>query len=235
MPITFITGSGRRLGRQLAYEFADAGYDVILHANESLDGMAEAERVIRSKGREAYTVRGDLRRVAEIRRIADDLASITDHLDVLVNNAGVFPEAAVEMVTEEMWDLAQDVNVKAMFFLTQAVLPLLRRVGGNVVNIVSAGGFEPWKKHIPYNVSKAGAVMLTRALAKALAPEIRVNGVAPGVIIIPGEEERDHIPAQRFPLQRYGTPRDIADAVLFLASGTSYITGHILPVTGGEI
>ncbi len=234
MPIAFITGSGRRLGRQLAYAFADAGYDLVLHAHSSQKGMQEAERVIRDKGREVHSVTGDLRSVADIRRLGDEIASHTDHLDVLVNNAGVFPEAAIEDVTEDLWDLAQDVNTKAIFFLTQSLLPLLRVCGGSVVNIVSAGGFEPWKKHIPYNVSKAGAIMLTRALAKALAPEIRVNGVAPGVIIIPGEEEREHIPAERFLMQRYGTPRDVADAVLFLANGTTYITGHILPVTGGE-
>jgi len=194
----------------------------------------EASRTIREKGRDVLTVTADLRSVADIRMMAEAVAAHTDHLDVLVNNAGVFPEAAVEDVTEEMWDLALGVNTKALFFLTQSLLPLLRSCRGNVVNILSAGGFEPWKKHLPYNVSKAGAVMLTRALAKALAPDVRVNGVAPGVIIIPGEEERDHIPAARFPMQRYGTPEDVADAVLFLARGTTYITGHVLPVTGGQ-
>jgi pteridine reductase len=234
LPLALITGSGRRLGRQLAYAFADAGYDIILHAHASLEGMAEAEHVVREKGREVFTLRGDLRKPDDIRNMAKTVASCTDHLDVLVNNAGVFPEAAIEDVTEEMWDLAQDVNTKAMFFLTQSLLPSLRASGGNVINILSAGGFEPWKKHIPYNVSKAGAVMLTRALAKALAPRVRVNGIAPGVIVIAGEEERQHVPADRFPLQRYGTPDDVAGAALFLASSASYITGHIIPVSGGE-
>jgi NAD(P)-dependent dehydrogenase (short-subunit alcohol dehydrogenase family) len=234
LPIALITGSGRRLGRQLAYAFADAGYDIILHAHASVDGLAEAERVLGGKGVRVFTLRGDLRSMDEIRSMATETATFTDRLDVLVNNAGVFPEASIEDVTEEMWDLAQDVNTKALFFLTQALLSPLRAAGGNVVNILSAGGFEPWKKHIPYNVSKAGAVMLTRALAKALAPRVRVNGIAPGVILIPGEEERDHIPADRFPMQRYGTPRDVAEAALFLATSASYITGHIIPVTGGE-
>jgi NAD(P)-dependent dehydrogenase (short-subunit alcohol dehydrogenase family) len=115
------------------------------------------------------------------------------------------------------------------------LIPLLRASKGSIVNFASAGGFEPWLNHIPYNVSKAGVIMLTRAMAKALAPDVRVNAVAPGVILVPGEEVIDHIPASRFPMRRYGTPRDLADAVFFLTEGTSYITGHVLPVTGGAI
>lgn len=232
--IAFITGSGRRLGRQLAYAFADAGYDIILHAHASLDGMEEAAEQVRNRGRRAYRVQGDLQQVADIRRMAAEIANWTATLDVLVNNAGVFPSAAFDEVTEETWDHALDVNCKSMFFMTQALAPLLRAAKGCVVNIASAGGYEPWNNHIPYNVSKAGVMMLTRGLAKALAPDIRVNAVAPGIIIVPGEEVLDHIPAARFPMQRYGTPQDLADAVLFLAEGTAYITGHVLPVTGGS-
>jgi len=233
--IAFITGSGRRLGRQTAYALADAGYDIILHANDSIDGMEEAAAQICNRGRRAYTVRGNLREVEEIRRIGKEIAAITDSLDLLVNNAGVFPSAAFDDVTEEIWDQAQEVNCKSYFFLTQSLAPLLRSAHGCVINFASAGGFEPWNDHIPYNVSKAGVIMLTRALAKALAPDVRVNAVAPGIIIVPGEEVLDHIPASRFPMQRYGTPQDLADAVLFLAEGTAYITGHVLPVTGGSV
>jgi pteridine reductase len=231
----FITGSGRRLGRQLAYAFADRGYDIILHANDSVDGLREAESRIRGLGRDVFSVRGDLRSVTEIRRIADEITLNVPTLDVLVNNAGVFPTASFEEVSEEMWDLALDVNTKSQFFMAQALIPLLRASKGSIVNFASAGGFEPWLNHIPYNVSKAGVIMLTRAMAKALAPDVRVNAVAPGVILVPGEEVIDHIPASRFPMRRYGTPRDLADAVFFLTEGTSYITGHVLPVTGGAI
>ena len=233
--IAFVTGSGRRLGRQIAYALADAGYDVILHAHESIDGMREAAEHIGSLGRRAYQLTGDLRRLDDIRALGESIAGITGELDLLVNNAGVFPRAAFEDVTEEVWDRAQDVNVKAYFFMTQSLAPLLRARGGNVVNMASAGGFDPWKNHIPYNVSKAGVVMLTRALAKVLAPDVRVNAIAPGVIIIPGEEVLDHIPSDRFPMERYGTAQDLADAVLFLADGNTYLTGHILPLAGGSI
>ncbi len=231
----FITGSGRRLGRQLAYAFAAKGYDIILHAHESTEGLREAEARIRDLGRDVFAVQGDLSQVAHIRRIGEEISARVSRLDVLVNNAGVFPTAAFEEVTEEIWDHALDINTKSQFFMTQALAPLLRAARGCVVNVASAGGFEPWKNHIPYNVSKAGVIMLTRAMAKALAPDIRVNAVAPGVIIVPGEEVLDHIPASRFPMQRYGTPGDLADAVFFLTEGTSYITGHILPVAGGAL
>ncbi|MDX9759733.1 MAG: SDR family oxidoreductase [Bacteroidota bacterium] len=229
----FITGSGRRLGRQLAYAFAEHDYDLILHAHESVDGLREAEEGIRDRGADVFSVTGDLRRVADIQRMAADIRARIDMLDVLVNNAGVFPTAGFDAVTEAMWDETLAVNTKSPFFLTQALVPLLRAARGCVINIASAGGYEPWNSHIPYNVSKAGVMMLTRGMAKALAPEIRVNAVAPGVIIVDGEESIDHIPASRFPMQRYGTPDDLAAAVLFLAAGTTYITGHILPVTGG--
>jgi pteridine reductase len=229
----FITGSGRRLGRQLAFAFAGRGYDVILHAHESLEGLRVAEEHIRALGRDVFSVMGDLSRVADIRRIGGEISGRIDALDVLVNNAGVFPGAAFDEITEEIWDSALDINTKSQFFMTQSLLPLLRAAKGCVVNVASAGGFEPWTNHIPYNVSKAGVIMLTRAMAKALAPDVRVNAVAPGIIIVPGEEVIDHIPASRFPMQRYGTPADLADAVFFLTEGTSYITGHVLPVTGG--
>ena len=229
----FITGSGRRLGRQLAYAFAEQGYDLVLHAHESVEGLREAETQIRAAGGDVFSVTGDLRCVTDIHRMADEISGRIGRLDVLVNNAGVFPTAAFEDVTEQMWDDTLAVNTRAAFFLTQALAPLLRAARGCVVNLASAGGFEPWNSHIPYNVSKAGMIMLTRGMAKALAPDIRVNAVAPGIIIVPGEEEIDHIPASRFPMQRYGTPDDLSAAVLFLAEGTAYITGHVLPVTGG--
>ncbi|HOJ02589.1 MAG TPA: SDR family oxidoreductase [Bacteroidota bacterium] len=233
MPHALITGSAHRLGRHIALALADAGYDIVLHAHEAHARLAAVEEEVRARGREVFSVVADLRSVEEIRDMARVVAGRIERLDVLVNNAGVFPEAPFEEVTEDMWNLAVDVNTRAPFFLTQAVLPLLRAASGCVVNIVSAGAYEPWSRHIPYNISKAGAHMLTRALAKALAPDVRVNGIAPGIILMPEEEEREHIPATRFPLQRYGTAVDIAEAVLFLCERAPYITGHVLPVTGG--
>ena len=234
-PIALVTGAGRRLGRQIAYALADAGYDIILHHHTAEAGADEAGRRITASGRKVWSLQADLSSTDQVRGLTDRVAGITPRLDVLVNNAGVFPEAAVEDVTEEIWDLALDVNTRGMFFVTQGCIPMLKAAGGCVVNLASTGGFEPWKRHLPYNVSKAGVIMLTRALAKTLAPDIRVNAIAPGVIVIPGEEVREHIPETRFPLSRYGTADDLARAVLFLARDARYTTGHVLPVDGGSI
>jgi NAD(P)-dependent dehydrogenase (short-subunit alcohol dehydrogenase family) len=230
--VVFITGSGRRLGRQLAYAFADAGYDVVLHAHSSVEGMKEAAERISASGKKVFCVQGDLAGVPEIRRIAEEVLNATPRLDVLVNNAGIFPVVSFEETTEELWDQTLNVNTRSMFFLTQALAPALRSARGNVVNIASLGGLQAWKSSVPYSVSKAGVIMLTRSLAKILAPDICVNALAPGVITIQGEEQHERISPERIPMQKYGTVRDLADAALFLAA-TRYITGHILPVDGG--
>ena len=232
--VAFITGSGRRLGRQMAYALADAGYDIVLHAHKSLEGMAEAREIIRQKGRRVWTFAGDLARIEDIRNIGRMLYRELPFLDVLVNNAGVFPEATFENITPEIWDSTQAINTRAMFFLTQECAALLRTREGCVINMASAGGFQAWTKHIPYNVSKAGVVMLTKVLAKALAPGVRVNAIAPGIILVPGEEEAAaQIPADRIPLQRYGSIEDLTLAVMYLIEA-NYLTGHILPVDGGS-
>jgi pteridine reductase len=230
--IVFVTGSGRRLGRQIAYALAEAGFDIVLHAHRSIDGMLEARDRIAVLGRRVWTVTGDLALVSDIRAIGESIRSSVPQLDVLVNNAGVFPTAAFSEVTEEIWDDTLAVNTRAMFFMARECAASLRNSGGCIVNIASAGAFQAWKTHIPYNVSKAGVVMLTRALAKTLAPEVRVNALAPGVILIPGEEEREHLPADRFPLRRYGTIDDVTRSLLFLIEAR-YLTGHVLPVDGG--
>ncbi len=232
--IACVTGSGRRLGRQIALALAGAGYDVVVHANATRAGMERTADDIRGLGRRAWCMPADLRDVDALRALAAQIGDVCGRLDLLVNNAGVFPEAAFDEVTPEIWSLAMDVNARAAFFLTQACAPLLRTSRGAVVNIASMGGFHPWKRYLPYNISKAALVMVTRGLAVELAPDVRVNAVAPGIIYVPGEEEGEPPAAARFPLQRIGTPADLTAAVLFLASDAAYITGHVLPVDGGS-
>jgi len=158
----------------------------------------------------------------------------TTRIDVLINNAGVFPESEFGSTTEAQWDEALDVNTKSMFFISQALTPILKRCEGSIINIASVGGFEVWNTHLPYNVSKAGVLMLTRGLAKILAPKVRVNAIAPGVIIITGEEHRSHIPVERIPMKRYGSVPDIMATIFFLLHDATYITGQIIPVDGGS-
>jgi NAD(P)-dependent dehydrogenase (short-subunit alcohol dehydrogenase family) len=152
-----------------------------------------------------------------------------------VNNAAVFYPVSFETATEDQWDIALDTNLRAQFFCAQAAAPLLRESGrGVIINFASIGGLLAWPAHIPYCVSKAGVIMLTRCLAKALAPEVRVNAVAPGTISMPGdppEWEADYI--RRAPLHRTGTPEDMASAVSFLIQ-SEFITGQVLVVDGGR-
>lgn len=154
-------------------------------------------------------------------------------LDILVNNAGMFSAVDFLDITEEQWDAIMSTNLKAQFFCAQAAAPLLKRSGhGRIINISSLGGMLPWPKFTHYCVSKAGVIMLTKCMARALAPEILVNSVAPGTIQFPGEEpDEDYI--KRAPLHRTGKGSEIADAVFFFAA-TDFVTGQILAVDGGR-
>ena len=234
--IALVTGSGRRLGRRIALGLAEGGYDLILHANRSAQGALKTVDEIKTKGGMAYLVTGDLSRVEDIRKMVEQTEAISDRLDLLVHNAGIFPTRSFEEVDEALWDATLNTNLRSIFFLTQGLLPLLKRApGSSIVNLASLGGYQPWVNHIPYCVSKAGVVMLTRALAKQLAPGVRVNAIAPGIIVIPGEEEREHAPAGRIPLGRYGSAEDAVRTILFLAESASYITGQIVPLDGGTL
>jgi len=156
-----------------------------------------------------------------------------DRLDILVNNAGIFSPASFGQLTEEQWDTVLATNLKSQFLCAQAAAPLMKRHGrGRIINLSSIGGLLAWPKYIPYCVSKVGVIMLTRCLARALAPEITVNSVAPGTIRFPGEPlDEDYI--RRAPLWKTGRPEDIAGTVAFLAQ-SEFITGQVFVVDGGR-
>ncbi len=235
-PVAVITGAGRRLGSRLAEAFAERGYDIVLHYNRSRDRAAALAARLKKQGGKVLALRADLADVRQIRAMGRKIAGWTPAVDVLVHNAGVFPTASFAAVTPELWDSTLNLNLRSIFFLTRELLPLLHAASApSVVAIASLGAYQPWRDHIPYCVSKAGVVMLTRALAKELAPRVRVNAVAPGIIVLPGEEERSHPSAERIPLRRYGTARDYVDTVLFLATTSAYITGQVLPLDGGTL
>jgi len=165
-------------------------------------------------------------------RFVDDAAQALGGVDVLVNNAGVFRRVEVDDLSEEWLDEAFDVNVKAAVLASRAAVPHMRRRGGGaIVNVASVGGIRPWKSYLPYCASKAALIMATRSLALALAPEIRVNAVAPGILDPPGgSEELRH----RIPFRRFGELEEAVEATLFLAAGASYTTGEVLTVDGGR-
>jgi NAD(P)-dependent dehydrogenase (short-subunit alcohol dehydrogenase family) len=219
----------------VALRLAEEGADVVIHYRSSRAEAQSAVAEIEKMGRRAVAIAADLGKVAEIKRVFDETAKHFGHLDILVNSAANFLPASMVSTTEEIWDASLDTNLRAPFFCAQAAAPLLRRARGVIINFADTGGLLGWPGYIAHSVSKAGVVMLTRVLAKALAPEVRVNAIAPGTITMPGdppELESDFI--KLAPLRRTGTPSDINDAVLFLVH-SKFITGQILAVDGGRV
>jgi len=232
--VALVTGSAKRLGRTVALRLAEEGADLVIHHRASPMEAKETVAEIEKMGRRAVAVFADLRKVTEIRGLFEEVGKEFGRLDILVNSAANFLPASILSTTEEIWDASLDTNLKAGFFCAQAAAPLLRRTKGTIVNFADAGGLLGWPGFIPHSISKAGVVMLTKVLAKALAPDVRVNAIAPGTITMPSdppEWEADFV--KLAPLGRTGRPNDIADAVLYLIQ-TKFMTGQVLVLDGGR-
>jgi len=228
-----VTGAAKRIGRSLALGLAGAGADVaITYRDSAAEAQATVEDLRRLNVR-AVAVRCDVR---DPESVADAVAAVVEQLgrlDVLVNNAGTFETAALQSITVPQWDKMFETNTRGPFLMAQAAYPYLHKAKGRIINIGSLGGLHPWPTHGHYCTSKAALHMLTQTMAKAFAPEISVNCVAPGMIVN-GEVDPayEHF-AQKTPMQRNGTTTDVAEAVLFFAQGPHFITGQILAVDGG--
>jgi pteridine reductase len=232
--VALVTGSAKRLGRAVALRLAEEGADVVVHYRSSSADAQSAVDEIEKLGRRGKSIAADLTNVAEIKRLFDETAKQFGRLDILVSCAANFLPSSIVSTTEDVWDSSIDTNLKAPFFCAQAAAPLLRRTKGTIIHFADGGGLLGWPGYIAHSVSKAGVVMLTKVLAKALAPEVRVNAIAPGTITMPGdppEWETDFI--KLAPLRRAGAPLDISDAVVFLAN-SKFITGQVLAVDGGR-
>jgi 3-oxoacyl-[acyl-carrier protein] reductase/pteridine reductase len=228
--IVLVTGAARRIGRAIALRLAKEGAHVAVHFHSS---EQEATDVASRCGGKAF--RADLAKVAEIQRLFQQVESAYGRLDALVNNAARYREMRALEVTEQDWDWIHEVNLKATFFCCQAAAKLMLPTGGGrIVNISSLGGMRPWSRHVPYGASKAGVIMMTRGLAKAFAPQIAVNSVAPGVIEFGGKmtPEVRHLVSVT-PMRRAGSGEEIADAVLGFLTASPFITGQVLAVDGG--
>jgi pteridine reductase len=232
--IALVTGSAKRLGRAIALRLVQEGADLVIHHRSSKEEAQSAVAEIEKLGRRAVAIAADLNNVNEIKWLFDETVKQFGRLDMLINNAANFLPASIISTTEATWDASVDTNLKAPFFCAQAAAPLLKRTKGTIINFADTGGLLGWPGYIPHSVSKAGVVMMTKVLAKALAPEVRVNAIAPGTITMPGdpsEWETDFI--QLAPLRRTGTPADITDAVLYLIYA-KFVTGQTLTVDGGR-
>jgi 3-oxoacyl-[acyl-carrier protein] reductase len=240
--VALVTGAGRGLGRAIAKALAQDGALLAINYRESAKGAQEAAAEAARFGGRAIAVRANISRPSDVRAMFDEVHSAFGRLDILVNNAGVFLRAPVLDVTEAQWDDVLDINLKGTFLCAQAAARVMTvQQSGVIVNLASGGGLSPrpgYETSAPYAASKAGVVMLTRRLALELAPQIRVNAVAPGIIESrPGWSEgtRRRLGAVSL-LGRVGTPEAIANAVAFLVSDdAASITGHVLNVDGGVV
>jgi 3-oxoacyl-[acyl-carrier protein] reductase/pteridine reductase len=225
-----VTGGARRIGRGIALRLAEEGARVAIHYHHS---ESEARRTAEECGG-AELFRANLEVVSEIAALFGDVEQRLGRLDGLVNNAARFTRFDPLEITERDWDFIHSVNLKAVFFCCQQGARLMKRQGGGrIVNISSLGGIRPWAEHAHYCASKAGVIMLTRALSKAFAPEITVNSVAPGVIPFEDIDERGKRMIENTPARRGGTPAEIAEAVVYFLKASNFVTGQILAVDGG--
>lgn len=248
-----VTGGAIGIGQAIAFRLTEAGASVMI-ADIDLEAAKESVEEIKARGGKAQAIRADVRSTADAKKAAQATVEAFGSLDILVNNAGIYPLVPLMQVTEELWDKVLDVNLKGSFLYAQAAAEEMIKLGhgGKIINIASIDALKPQEMGAPYNASKGGVVMLTKALALELAPhEILVNTVAPGGINTPGVTtankafsqatgiEPDVLMqgfVQRVPLQRRGEPDDIAKVVLFLASAAAdYVTGSLLLVDGGYL
>jgi pteridine reductase len=235
--VALVTGGGQRLGRAFAAALAERGMSLALHYNASMGGAEALRDEIRAAGGTAECFAADLTDADAARKLPATVARAMGGLDVLVNSAAVMHRIAFEDTTVEQYDAIMDLNLRSLFFLTQGAAPALRHARGKVVNIADLGGLEPWPSYPVHSLSKAGVVMLTKVLARVLAPEVTVNAIAPGTVLVPDsydEAQRDRL-ARDTPLRRLGTPADATGALLFLLEDADFVTGDVLVVDGGRV
>jgi pteridine reductase len=235
-----VTGAAKRVGAAIARHLHAAGANVAIHCHASLyDALALRAELNDRRQDSAIAVQADLLETATLPRVVDEVIQQFGQLDALVNNASSFYPTPLDQMTEQQWFDLVGTNLKAPLFLAQAAAPELRRRHGCIVNIVDIHAEMPMPGHLLYNIAKSGLAGLTRALAQEMAPQVRVNGIAPGVNIWPeGERWKDeaqrHKLVARTLLKREGEPDDIAKTVKFLIADASYITGQIIAVDGGR-
>jgi NAD(P)-dependent dehydrogenase (short-subunit alcohol dehydrogenase family) len=234
--VALVTGGAVRVGRAIALALADAGADVAIGYRRSAREARATVRELSSRGVRAVAISADLARPVEARRLVERAVAELGPLDVLVNSAAIFLRTPFAETTPADFDRIMAVNLRGAFFCAQAAARAMGRRGGRIVNLADVGAVRAWPGYVPYGISKAGIVMLTRGLAAALAPAIQVNAVGPGVVLLPDgfPRARARRLARKIPMGRHGDPADVAAAVRFFATCPRYITGQVLYVDGGR-
>ena len=233
--VALVTGAGRRVGRALAVGLGAQGMKVAVHYHASDAGARETARLIREAGGGSWLVSADLTSADASDALVRDVVGELGALDVLINSSAVMERTPLGGVTAAQWDAMMALNLRAPFLLAQAAAPHLTRARGAIVNIADLAAFETWPAYIPHGISKAGVVYMTRALARTLAPNVRVNGVAPGAVLLPdGWTEEDAAKLREStPLARLGSPDDVVAAVVYLLHA-DFVTGETVIVDGGR-
>lgn len=233
--VALVTGAGRRVGQAIALALGAKGMKVAVHYRGSAAGAEDTVAQLASEGAIGRAFQADLSDHAGPARLISDVAAAFGQIDVLVNSAAIMERTPFGQVTADQWDAVMAINLRAPFFVTQAAAPHLKKAKGAVVNIADLAAYETWPGYIPHGISKAGVVHMTRSLARVMAPEVRVNGVAPGTVLLPEnwDTAADERLRQTTPLARTGTPEDVSAAVIFLLE-SDYITGETIVVDGGR-
>lgn len=233
-----VTGGALRVGRVIALALAERGANVAINYNRSSQAAAETVKEIERLGVRGFAVQCDISRVDQIEKMIQSVVTHFGALDVLVNNAAIYEKTPLEKVTEQDWDSHLDINLKGSFFCAKfAGEQMLKQGHGKIINFADWAGVRPYADYLPYCISKAGVIAMTRGLAKSLAPNIQVNCIAPGPILLPpdfSEEEKQKV-IEATPLKRIGSPKDIAATVVFLVEGSDFITGTMINVDGGRL
>lgn len=237
-PVALITGGARRIGAAIASRFHQAGCRIVIHYRSS-----ESEASDLAESLDAKTVQANLTKSDEVMKLARQAQECFGRIDYLINNASSFYRSPFSQATQQQWDDLIDSNLRAAFFLSQALADEIRSHNGSIVNIIDAMADRGIDEHSIYNIAKSGLTAMTKSLARELGPDIRVNGVSPGAILWPTELENDDDPdtslsrkkvLNQIALGKLGAPEDIANATKFLAMDASYMTGAIIKVDGGR-
>lgn len=236
--VALVTGGARRVGRELALALAARRAHIAFSYRTSVQEARKTVKLLERTGAQALAVRADLSRAAQVQRLMAHVHRRFGRLDVLINSAANFDRTPFDTLTERDWDHALDTNLKGPFLCSLYASRLMRQHGGGkIINIADWSGVRPYRDYLPYCVSKAGVIGLTKALAKELAPQIQVTAVAPGPMLPPATMNRAarNRVAHRVPLKRWGSPQDIVNAALFLIEGTDFMTGSVVFVDGGQL
>ncbi len=236
--VALITGGARRIGACLAHALHARGMTVAIHYHSSAQAAHALQSELNARRKNScMLIQCELTEYSKLKPMVDECARRLGRLDVLINNASVFFPTPIGKTDESRWNTLLETNLKAPFFLMQAAAPHLKKQQGCIINLIDIYAERPLPNHAIYCASKAGLVSLTRSFAQSLAPEIRVNGIAPGAILWP-ENQHDEVAQKRLvsriPLRRPGDPQDIADAALYLINSAAYTSGQILAVDGGR-